>query len=245
MEVYRNRGKCFQLKRIDWALTLRTPGDPEMSQSQPLSSSTYPLHLCLTSKASPSRKLLRQWTSQRREFHRISSHWEDNNSELRPSSQVPILKVSLLLPSKSPITVSCHAPVAQREEPGRRPGSSLLPHCQSQPLRPHGTYSPHHHKAPPTSAALHPSPPASNVLLLSAQPLPLALRSHPLHTPGLTPLMLGAPTLPVFPFLNSWAPCIVLLQVYAPARSASDKAGGQEPGCSAQEGRVFKIGLSE
>lgn len=245
MEVYRNRGKCFQLQCTDWALTLRTPGDPEMSQSQPLSSRIYPFHLCLTSKASPSRKLLRRWTSQRREFHRISSHWDDNNnSKLRPFSQVPILKGPSLLPSKSPITVSCHAPVAPREEPGRRPGSSLLPHCQSQPLSMAHT-APHHHKAPPTSAALHPSPPASNVLLLSAQPLPLALRSHPLHTPGLTPLMLGAPTLPVFPFLNSWALCIVLVQVYAPARSASDKAGGQEPGCSAQEGQVFKMGLSE
>lgn len=179
MEVYRNRGKCFQLQCTDWALTLRTPGDPEMSQSQPLSSRIYPFHLCLTSKASPSRKLLRRWTSQRREFHRISSHWDDNNnSKLRPFSQVPILKGPSLLPSKSPITVSCHAPVAPREEPGRRPGSSLLPHCQSQPL------SMAHTAPPPSRSSSHlcgpaPKPPS----LKRASPLCSAASSSPQVTP--------------------------------------------------------------
>lgn len=233
---YGNRGKYFQLKCADQVLARRSTVTPGMSKSQPLSSRTYPSTphslRCPPSKASVPPKWL-WWWSQDLPAERIPQ------AQLPPAHQglhcqpptfleSPPSKGPLLSHSRGPTSVSCQAPGAPSG--GDWEASWVLdpfPTASPKPSAWH-VQPPTVTKFPPLLQPCTPEPPTFNILLTSAQPLPLALGSHPRQ--GSLPSCFGAPILPAGPLLGSPALCSALAQVYAPSRPGRWTApGGRNP----------------
>lgn len=160
-------------------------------------------------------------TSQRRALRTSSHHRPTTIAGLRPFSQVLMLKVPSFFPSRK----SLHW--------GSKRGTSEVTQVLAPAPLPAPTPRHRTHGAPmvgksPASAALHPPP---QMRPASAQ-RSLRSRSRPRHAPGLALLPVRGPTLPACPSLAPGSARIVLVQLCAPARPAS-------------QGQLLEMGLSE
>lgn len=229
--------RITQADRAPTRLSTVTPGGSKSQPPSPRTDPAPPTH----SAAQPARlpapisRCRGHRTSQRRVPQaQLPPTHRGRAASLPPSSQVRLLKARCFPPPPPAAgwggtSVSCQALGLQEGETGRHPGS-LTPSPPPVPNPQHAAYSPPRSKSsPPRFCSPAPLSPATpNILLLPAQPRPLALGSHP-HQ-GSLPSCFEVPVLPAGPrraprlCAPSWC------RGHAPSRPA----GGEHPAAGTQ-----------